>query len=310
MAVPSRVTLFLVVGLVAASQSGNLVRLGDAHPVAMAAWRLTLASLLLAPIAGRRLAELRALSRRDVTFLVLAGLALSAHLITWIAAVQRTTVANAAIFFAINPVLTAVAAHFLFRERLTAKLFLSIGLGLAGVAVIGWTDLDLNPAHLGGNGLALLCSAFFTLYFLLGKNLRQKLDNRAYVVALYGVAGAAGFVCVAVLGLPFFAYDGRTYLAFFGLALIPTMIGHTAFNHSLRYIDAGRISAATLSEPPLAGLVAWLAWGERIGWNTAAGYVLIAASVLVLVLDRTGLRTDAISAIQGTAGGGRGSPAP
>ncbi|MEE8410659.1 MAG: hypothetical protein V3T05_13745 [Myxococcota bacterium] len=41
-----RIYIFLAIGLVAASQSGNIIRIGDAHPVAIAAWRLLLASLL------------------------------------------------------------------------------------------------------------------------------------------------------------------------------------------------------------------------------------------------------------------------
>ena len=44
-------------------------------------------------------------------------------------------------------------------------------------------------------------------------------------------------------------------------------------------------SIATLSEPLLAGLVAYFAWDEPITLQTAAGYVLICASVAVLASD-------------------------
>src|SRR5512133_2917615 len=117
MAAPRHVVLFLAVGIVAASQSGNIIRLADAPPLAIAAWRLVIASLLLAPLAGRRLGSLARLSRRQIALLVLAGVTLTAHFVAWIASVQHTTVANSATFFAINPVLTATAAHFFFGER-------------------------------------------------------------------------------------------------------------------------------------------------------------------------------------------------
>jgi drug/metabolite transporter (DMT)-like permease len=157
MSVPRNVALFLGVGILAASQSGNLVRLADAHPVAIAAWRLGIASALLAPIAGRRLETLRRLDRREVGLLVLAALALAAHFFTWIAAVQHTSVANAAVFFAVNPVITAIAAHLLYGERLTRRLGLSIALGLLGVAAIGAADLGLRREQLFGDALAVLC---------------------------------------------------------------------------------------------------------------------------------------------------------
>ena len=53
MSTPRRATLFLIIGLAAASQSGNIIRLADAHPVALAAWRLLIASALLAPLVAR-----------------------------------------------------------------------------------------------------------------------------------------------------------------------------------------------------------------------------------------------------------------
>jgi drug/metabolite transporter (DMT)-like permease len=51
-------------------------------------------------------------------------------------------------------------------------------------------------------------------------------------------------------------------------------------------MNAGRISAATLTEPLLAGLGAFLAWGETITWQAFGGYVFISLSVLILVTDQ------------------------
>ena len=62
--------------------------------------------------------------------------------------------------------------------------------------------------------------------------------------------------------------------------------GHSSLNHAVRYIEASRISVATLSEPVLAGLVAFYAWDQAVTTQTAVGYVIICLSVVVLVLDR------------------------
>lgn len=286
MTVPRRVVIFLCIGLAAASQSGNIIRLGEAHPVAMAAWRLLIASCLLAPLAGRDLLKLRELSRREVALLVAAGLALAAHFFTWIAAVQLTTVANAAVFFSINPVITAAGGWLVFGECVGGRLLVSIVLGIMGVAVIGGGDLSFSREHLPGDGMAILCSILFTVYMLLGKRLRRVLPTTAYVTAIYGVAALAGFACLPFFGLPLAGYSPATWLCFFLLALFPTMIGHTSINNASRYIHAGKIATATLSEPLLAGLVAWYAWNEAVSLQTAVGYAVICLSVLVLVSDR------------------------
>jgi len=277
--------LFLVLGLLAVSQSGNIIRLGEAHPAAIAAWRLLLAVIVLAPLAGRRLTQLARLTRGEWALLLVTGAALSAHFLTWIAAVQLTTVANAAIFFAVNPVFTALAAYFIFGERLGWPLFLSIGLGLAGVTVIGIGDFTLSGGSAAGNALALLCALLFTVYFLAGKRLRPKLDNRVYVTVVYGTAAVFSFACFPFFDLPLVRYSPMTWLCFVLMALLPTLIGHTSYNNALIHFDASRIAAATLVEPLLAGLVAFFAWGERITGPGAAGYVLICLSVLVLAFE-------------------------
>lgn len=282
---PRRTYLFLIVGLMALSQSGNIIRLGDAHPVAIAAWRLGIASLLLAPVAGRDLRMLVRLDRSETALLILAGIALAAHFITWIAAVQLTTVANAAIFWSINPIITASAAHLLFGERLGGRLFLAIGLGILGVALTGIGDLDIQGDNLLGDGVALVCSVLFTVYFLLGKRLRRVLPNPVYITAIYGVAAITCFVTMALLDIPFTGYDLQTWSCFLLMAVLPTMLGHGALNHAVRYIDASRISAAALVEPLLAGVVAWFAWNEAMTVWTITGYVVISLSVLVLVWD-------------------------
>jgi len=279
-------SFILPVAVFATSQSGNIVRLGDAHPATMAAWRLAIASLLLAPMAGRGLFRLASLSARDRGLLLLAGVALSAHLCTWIAAVQITSVANAALFFAVNPVMTALGARWFYGERAGPGLVASIVLGLAGVAVAGWGDLHLGTERAAGDALALLCSLLFTVYFLAGKRVRQAVATPEYVAATYAVAAAASFAVSGWLGKPAFAHTPRTWLCFVLLALVPTMIGHTGLNHALRYVDAGRIAAATLAEPLLAGVVAFFAWGEPPGAAGLAGYALVAASVVVLVLTK------------------------
>jgi drug/metabolite transporter (DMT)-like permease len=286
MAVPPRVYVYLAIGTLVVSQSGNIIRIGEAHPVAIAAWRLGISTVLLTLMAGKQLRALRGLTRREQTLLVFSGIALATHFFAWIAAVQMTTVANAAIFFSTNPVFVAVAAFLIYRERVGWKLVVAIGLGLAGALVIGLDDFDLKPEHLTGDVWAVVCALLFTAYFMLGKRLRRVLPTHAYVTGVYGVAALVGFACLPFLGEPFFDYNGRTWLCFVLMALLPTMIGHTSFNNALHYIRAGWLSAVTLVEPVLAGAVAYFAWGENITGQVAVGYLLICLSVIVLVLDR------------------------
>ena len=282
--------LFLAAGVVVISQSGNIVRLADAHPVAVAGWRLLMASVVLLPLAGRDLYRLRGLTGKERGLLLLSGLFLATHFFAWIAAVQGTTIASAAIFFSINPVFVATASFLFYGERPTARLVLSVLLGMAGVVVLGLGDLKLDSSHLAGDAWAVLCALLFTGYFMLGKRLRRVLPTTVYVAVVYAVAAAVSFGAMAAAGIAATGYSGRSWLAFVLLALGPTLIGHTSFNHALRYLKAGWLSALTLSEPVLAAAVAWLAWAEPVTGPAFAGYLLVSTSVLVLVSERGAMR--------------------
>ena len=199
---------------------------------------------------------------------------------------EATTVANAAIVFAINPVFTAFGGWLLYDERPGPRLALSVALGLAGVMVMGGHDLDLNPVRLEGDLWVLGCSLAFSVYFLIGRRLRRVLPSTCYASALYAVASLPCFLLFPVLHVPLLDWSPRAWTCFVLMALIPTVLGHTSLNHALKYMDTSRVSAATLAEPLLAGLVAWIAWKEPITGVTAVGYVLITLSVVLLVLDQ------------------------
>lgn len=280
-----RAYFILFVGLLAASQSGNIIRLGEAHFVAIAAWRLLFAGILSAVFARRDFSALKKLSRADIGLLLAAGVALALHFFLWIAAVQNTTVANAAMAVSISPVFTAVAAHYFFKEPVSRRLSLSIVAGLTGVAVICGNDFSLASGHIKGDLSAAFSAFFFMLYFLLGKRLQQKLPTYVYVSVLYSVAALAAFAVVPFTGVNVVHFNTQTWLCFLLMALVPTMMGHTSLNYSLRFFNAGHIAAATLVEPLFAGIVAYLAYGEKISAAAFLGYGFISLSVILVATD-------------------------
>ncbi|MBN1661975.1 MAG: EamA family transporter [Deltaproteobacteria bacterium] len=280
---PRSTYLFLAIGLVCASQSANIIRIGDAHPVAIAAWRLLLASLLLLPLAWNGLKEIAALKIREKLLLILTGVMMALHLVIWIAGVQRTSVANATLLFSIQPLLTVLGAYLVFGEKPQRRIWTSITLGLLGVGVLGASNIRFSPDKLAGDGLAMLTAAFFAAYLLLGRHLRKYVaDNTAYVSAVFMIAALAAFALFPFLNLPWFDYSGRNWWCFILMALIPTFVGHTSFTNALRYMEPAKISVATLLEPFFASIVAYAVWHEPITIYAVAGYILISLAVLIL----------------------------
>ncbi|MCJ7823421.1 MAG: DMT family transporter, partial [Anaerolineales bacterium] len=86
--------LALGLGIVAASTSSILIRFAqvDAPSLVIAAYRLTIASLILAPFLIRQREKLRDLSTTQYKLTFLSGLFLALHFGTWITSLEYTNV--------------------------------------------------------------------------------------------------------------------------------------------------------------------------------------------------------------------------
>jgi drug/metabolite transporter (DMT)-like permease len=271
----------LAAGVLLVSSASILIRFAQGLGVpslSLAAWRLTLASLILTPfVLARSRHELARLAPRDVGLAALAGAFLAIHFATWIASLAYTSVAASTVLVTTNPIWIAAASWFLFRERPGTGLVLGIVLALSGSIAI-FAAGAAHPAGANpelGNALALIGSIMVSGYLLIGRSLRSRLSLLAYIWLVYTAAAIALLAAVLATGGPMFEFDTTAYVLLLALALGPQLGGHTAFNWALRYLSPAFIAIAILGEPVGAAILAFLILGERVVPLELAGFVLL-----------------------------------
>lgn len=266
----------------------------DAPSLVIAASRLTLASLALAPIALTRYRDdLRRLTRRDLALALLAGIFLAAHFGTWISSLEYTSVASSLVFVSTSPLWVSLFSPIFLREPLKRNAVIGMLLALAGGILIGtgdlcrWeagvvcqplTELTGGRAFLG-NALALLGALTVAGYFMIGRNLRARLPLVPYIFLVYSMAAIALLTVALANGLSFFGFLPSTYLWIALLAIIPQLLGHSTYNWALRYLPAAFVSIATLSEPVGSSVLAFFILGERPTFVLLIGGMFILAGV-------------------------------
>lgn len=270
----------LFVGAVAVSFAAIFIRMAEASPLIIAAYRLTLASLVLWPVtlirSGR---ELRGLSRRDLLYLVLAGGFLALHFSLWIASLAYTTVASSVILVTMSPLFVGLLSHLLGVDRVAKGMVGGILLSLVGSVAIGYGDFALGGRALWGDILALGGAVMVTGYLLAGRRLRQELSLLPYISLTYSVAAAVTLLFCLLTGERFTGYSSTTYLMFVLLALVPQVIGHSAFNWALGYLSAPFVSVTILGEPVGATILAWLILHEAPTLLKIAGGAMILSGI-------------------------------
>jgi drug/metabolite transporter (DMT)-like permease len=253
--------LGLGVGLAVVSTAAIAIRYAQegAPSLSIAAWRLTLASLALAPVAlGRRREELGRLTRGELARAVAAGFLLALHFAAWISSLEFTSVAASVVLVTTNPLFVGLLAPFLLHETVSRTMFGGILVAFAGSSVIALGDARGGDAPLLGDFLALLGAIGVAGYMMLGRALRRKLSLLTYIFVVYSVAAVALLAAALLTSQPMLGLPPRAYAWILYLALGPQLVGHTSFNWALRYLSAAFVAVALLGEPIGASLLAWL----------------------------------------------------
>ena len=272
--------LALISGVLAVSTGAVFAKLADAPALVIAAYRVGLASVILAPIAWWKARdEIVALGMREYGLALLSGLFLALHFSTWISSLNYTSVANSVVLVNTNPLWVGVLAPVISKDRLTLKTKISIVISVIGGAIIGAGDFATGNQALWGDFLALLGSICAAMYLLLGRNLRRKLSLLAYVIICYGSAAIILWGLVIALGLQIVGFPSGTYAAFAGMALISQIIGHTSYNWALKWFSASLIAVSLLGEPIGATILAYIIFDERLTWTKLVGGSLILAAI-------------------------------
>ncbi len=278
--------LVLGIGVAALSFAAVLIRLTEAPSLVIAAGRMTIASLVLAPLFWTRFRRLRAeLGGRRWLLVVLAGVFLAAHFALWIESLSHTTVTSSVVLVAMDPIFVAIAAPLVLRERVSWKVWTAVGLGAAGTVVVGWHSLGQGVGSTG-NLLALGGAACAGGYLLVGRRVRQRTSLLAYVYVMYSVAAVLLLVAVAAAGLPLGGYRPGAYGLIVLLAIGPQLLGHTSFNWALRHLAAPVVAMVILLEPVGASLLAWLVLREPPSGLEIVGGVVICAGIYLAFTGR------------------------
>jgi drug/metabolite transporter (DMT)-like permease len=260
-----RAAFWLFLGVFACATAVILIKRSALEPALLSSMRLLLAAALLSPLFLRERARYRDRWRlRDARRSVLPALALAAHFITWVIGARATLAANASLIVNMVPLVMPIFLGLVVGERIRRAELAGTVLGFSGVVVLSASDFGATGAHLSGDLTCFGSMLFFALYLTLGRHNRDLPSIWLYVAPLYAVAGCACLL-VALLraGAALFqSLTVREASLVFALAVIPTIVGHSLLNLSLRRLPAATVSVCNLAQFLFAGALAWGLFGE------------------------------------------------
>jgi drug/metabolite transporter (DMT)-like permease len=277
---PINPLLILIIGILGVSTGSIFARLADAPALITAAYRVGLASLILIPLAAWKARdELRRLSFSEIRLAVLSGFFLALHFATWISSLDYTAIANSVVLVNTIPLWVGLFTPLIAKDRLARTTMISIIISVVGGVIIGFGDFASGGRALLGDLLAVLGAICAAIYLLLGGNLRRKLSLITYVALCYGSAALFLWGVVLVLNLSLTGYSTQTVAAFWAMAIISQIIGHSSYNWALKWFSAGFVAVALLGEPIGATILAYVIFDEGLTWTKFIGGLFILSAI-------------------------------
>jgi drug/metabolite transporter (DMT)-like permease len=263
--------------------------------------RCLVASAVFAAVAfARRPGSLR-MGRREIAFVTVYAI-VGVALVQWLyfVSISRMPVSITLLIEFTAPVLIALWVRFVRRQSVHRRIWVALGLTVAGLALVAevWRGLSLDAVGLLAAGAAAVSLA---TYYLLGEHGVGRRDPWSLAAWSFGVAGLFWILVTPPWRIPWRHLDASLPLGQTGLTP-PTwlLVGYVVLLGTaapfgltllaLRRIGAGHAGLIATAEPPLAGLVAWPVLGEVLDTAQILGAVVVLAGIVLAETARRPVR--------------------
>lgn len=224
---------------------------------------------------------------------LLGGVTFCADIVLYFSAVRETSIANATVIGALQPVLVLLVAGRLFGEHPRAA---EIGWGAVAIlgaafVVLGGDGGGANSVH--GDLLAVGALVAWTGYFVYSKSARRELTAFAYLTGMAVVAA------IAIVPIPLLfdgtlgSTDAHGWLTIVYITIVNGLVGHFLMSWAHGHVSLLSLSLLTLGIPVFSAGAAAVWIDEPLSLLQVGGMVVVLAA-LALVLVSTTRRAPAL----------------
>lgn len=252
------------------------VRLADSGVVSAGFWRLFLALPFLALFARANGEKLGAVASAGIWPVALAGVAFGLDLSSWHIGIEATRLGNATLFGNSGSLILMVWGFVVLRRLPLGGEWTAILMALTGAAILLGRSLEISTGTLIGDLFCLLAGLFYAVYLLLLQRSRASLGSWS-LLFWASAAGAPVLLGIALLrGEPVIPTDWTPIIV---LMVLSQLVGQGLLVFSLRHFPPLIIGLALLTQPAVAALTGWYAFGETVGAFDIVGMLLLGGAL-------------------------------
>jgi len=280
-----RLPLLLSAAMFAVSTSPIVARyLSEVPAVAISFWRMAIGAGIL--WLWSAVNSQHSLSPRQRNRTILAGIFLGIHFTLFFSAIKLTTIANATFLGTLAPVFTFFIEKYVFNRQHARGIILGLAIAITGAFIIIANQFDFSSNYTLGNFLALLCSLFIALAFIISENVRKSAGTISYSRTLFTSAAITLIGISLINNDPLTGFTTHEFGGLFLLGLIPTIFGHGILYHAIGFASPTIVASAPLGEPVIATILAYFLFNEPVGASVILGGGCTLMGLMILIRNK------------------------
>lgn len=265
--------------------SGVIAKNIDMGGAAIAAYRFSIYAVVMSFVGWR--AGVR-LNREVLKGTLWGGIALGLDVALFFTAVKLTTIVNATMIGALQPIVVSIVAHHVFGERITGR-DIRLGLvALAGVGVVVMGSTGAPEWNLAGDLAAVGALAAWSAYFVTNRLAKDKVNPRQFTIGTAFYTGIINIPIALVFGQSLANPSSASWIWLLVLTFGSGVMGHELMNWSLRRIPLWLGSTFTLMVPVAASAAAWVFLDEPLNALQIAAMVVVLGALGLIVTGQSG----------------------
>jgi DME family drug/metabolite transporter len=261
----------------------------EASPIAIGAATMGIGGVILALVGGSSsLAVLRDGGTRVWAVLGILGVVLYPLTFYWGMSQAGIALGNL-IALGLGPLLVALLEWGVDSSAPSRRWWFASGIALAGIALMSAAKVDLGGGRVSnvalGVALAVTAGVAYGLYtYAFGRLIERGHSPRAVIGAMFGGASPILLLVLAVTGAGLFASAAQVALVGY-LVLGPMVLAYVAFSVALKTLRSSTVASVALLEPVVAGLLAIVLVGEKLGPLAWVGALAVLVAMAMLSRD-------------------------
>lgn len=246
------------------------------------AWRMLIAAVAVAALAWYRRRPPR-YQRQDVGKFTLFGFVTALHFLTFVAALNFTSIAHAVTVTYTAPIFVTLFSALFLKEHIPVRKFGGILVVLVGIGVLVGFEPMLTPRMLIGDGLALIAAISFGVYSVVGRSQREVYPLLTYTFGVYAVA-TLWLIPPALMSLTPDGYGTRQILSLLWVGIVPLAVGHTLYNAAIRRTHATYANLIATQEITGSVILGALLLGQVPTVNSVIGIAIALAGIVFVLI--------------------------